>query len=138
VPAAICQSRTTIARTARSTKNRSQTFGSLPKKQDGKCWQFAQLFLRHWLIAAASARYANGLCAKCQSQGSRPQVLAKSPGSGEPVYIDGCTTVRTIALKWPIFKQKKGCAAISLGLNCYSMGSFQPPSHSFIWMIIKF
>jgi hypothetical protein len=30
-------------------------------------------------------------------------------------------------LKWPIFKQKKGCATISLGLNYCSMGSSQPP-----------
>jgi hypothetical protein len=31
-------------------------------------------------------------------------------------------------LKWPIFKQKKGCATISWGLNYSSMGSSQPPS----------
>jgi hypothetical protein len=43
-------------------------------------------------------------------------------------YIEGCDTVQTVALKWPIFKQKKGCATISLGLNYCSMGSVQPPS----------
>jgi hypothetical protein len=31
-------------------------------------------------------------------------------------------------LKWPIFKQKKGGATISLGLNYCSMGSSQPQS----------
>jgi hypothetical protein len=32
-------------------------------------------------------------------------------------YIDGCATVRTVALKWPIFKKKKGFATISLLLH---------------------
>jgi hypothetical protein len=37
-------------------------------------------------------------------------------------------SVQTVALKWLIFKQKKGCTTISLGLNYCSMGSSQPPS----------
>jgi hypothetical protein len=37
-------------------------------------------------------------------------------------YIDGCGTLQTVALRWPIFKQKKGSATISLGLNYCSMG----------------
>jgi hypothetical protein len=43
-------------------------------------------------------------------------------------YIDGCVTLRTVALRRPIFKQKKGYATISLGLNYCSMGSSQPLS----------
>jgi hypothetical protein len=87
------------------------------QKQDGKYWQFAPLFVRPWHIAAA-ARYAKGLCAICQSRGSRRRVLTKSAGSGEPVFkTNGCATVQTIALKWSIFKQAKGCATISLDLN---------------------
>jgi hypothetical protein len=34
------------------------------KKQDGKCWQFAQWVCDHWHIAAVTARYANELEAK--------------------------------------------------------------------------
>jgi hypothetical protein len=45
-------------------------------------------------------------------------------------YIDGCASLRTVAFKRPIFKQKKGYANISLGLNSCSMGSYQPPSRS--------
>jgi hypothetical protein len=41
-------------------------------------------------------------------------------------HIDGFCTLRTVALRRPIFKQKKGSATISLGLNYCSMGS----SHS--------
>jgi hypothetical protein len=37
--------------------------------------------------------------------------------------IDGCAILWTVALKRPIFKQKKGFANISLGLNYCSMGS---------------
>jgi hypothetical protein len=40
-------------------------------------------------------------------------------------YING--TLRTVALRWPIFKQKKGSATISLGLNYCSMGSSLSP-----------
>jgi hypothetical protein len=56
------------------------------KKQDGECWQFAQLFVRPWHIAAAPALYAKRLCAIYQSRGSRRRVLEKSAGSGEPVF----------------------------------------------------
>jgi hypothetical protein len=42
-------------------------------------------------------------------------------------YIDGCGTLRTVALRRPIFKPKKGSATISLGLNYCSMGLSQPP-----------
>jgi hypothetical protein len=44
------------------------------------------------------------------------------------VYIDGCGTLRTVALSRPIFKQKKGSATISLGLNYCCMGSSHSPS----------
>jgi hypothetical protein len=98
------------------------------KKQNGKCWQFATLFVRLGHIAAASAGYAKGLSVICQSQGSKRQVLAKSAGSGEPVFTSIYATVQNVALKLPIFKQTKGCATISLGLNYCSMGSSQPPS----------
>jgi hypothetical protein len=40
---------------------------------------------------------------------------------------DGFGTLRTVALRWPIFKPKKGPATISLGLNYCSMGLSQPP-----------
>jgi hypothetical protein len=39
-------------------------------------------------------------------------------------YIDVCATVWTVALRWAIFKRKKGFATISLRLNYCSMGSF--------------
>jgi hypothetical protein len=52
-------------------------------------------------------------------------------------YIDGCATVRTVALKWQIFKQKKGCAAICWGLNYCSMGSSQPPSRDTLISTLK-
>jgi hypothetical protein len=35
---------------------------------------------------------------------------------------------RTVTLKWPIFKPKKGFANLSLGLIHYSIASSQPPS----------
>jgi hypothetical protein len=41
--------------------------------------------------------------------------------------IDGSVTLLTGALRRPIFKQKKGSAIISLGLNYCSMGSSQSP-----------
>jgi hypothetical protein len=40
---------------------------------------------------------------------------------------DGCGTLRTVALRRPIFKPKKGSSTISLGLNYYSIGLSQPP-----------
>jgi hypothetical protein len=43
--------------------------------------------------------------------------------------IDGCGTLQSFALRRPIFKQKKGSATISLGLNYYSMGSSLSPFH---------
>jgi hypothetical protein len=43
-------------------------------------------------------------------------------------YIDGCGTLRTIALRRPIFKQKKGSVTKSLGQNYCSRGSSQSPS----------
>jgi hypothetical protein len=58
----------------------------------------------------------------------RAIVLCDLGISQPPHYIDGCTTVQTVALNWPIFKQKKGRATICLGLNSCSMGSSQPPS----------
>jgi hypothetical protein len=44
-------------------------------------------------------------------------------------YIDGCVTLRAVALRRPIFKQKKRSATIILGLNYYrySMGSSLSP-----------
>jgi hypothetical protein len=44
-------------------------------------------------------------------------------------YIEGCGTLQTVALRWPIFKQKKGSTNISLGRNYCSMGSSHLPSH---------
>jgi hypothetical protein len=59
----------------------------------------------------------------------RSRVIAKSTESGEPVlYIDGCATVHTVALRRVIFKWKKGFATISLGQIYHSMLLSQPPS----------
>jgi hypothetical protein len=43
-------------------------------------------------------------------------------------YIYECSTPWSVALRQAIFKWKKGCAIICLGLNCCSMGSSQPVS----------
>jgi hypothetical protein len=43
-------------------------------------------------------------------------------------YIDGCATRRAVALRRRIFKQKKGFANLSLGLNYHSKAFPQPPS----------
>jgi hypothetical protein len=43
-------------------------------------------------------------------------------------YIYGWTVVRTVALRWVIFKQKKGSATICLGLIYCFMGLSQPPT----------
>jgi hypothetical protein len=43
--------------------------------------------------------------------------------------IDGYTTLWAVALKRPIFKQKKGFVNISLGLNFCSIDSSWPRSH---------
>jgi hypothetical protein len=53
----------------------------------------------------------------------RGRVIAKSAGSGKPVFhrwMLYCTD-RTVALRRPIFKRKKGFAAICLGLIYHSM-----------------
>jgi hypothetical protein len=42
--------------------------------------------------------------------------------------IDGCATRRAVALRRQIFKQKKGFANLSLGLNYHSKALPQPPS----------
>jgi hypothetical protein len=54
------------------------------------------------------------------------KIVAKSAGSGEPVFtlMDVVGTQQTIALRQPIVKQKKGSTVISLFLNYCSMGSF--------------
>jgi hypothetical protein len=121
VPAAICQGCTTIARTARAAKNGTPTCGSSCKKQDGECWQLVPLFVRPWHIAAALARYAK--VGEVATESSKIRRIWRTC-----FYIDGCAIVRTVALKWPIFKQKKGCTTISIGLNYCSIGSSQPPS----------
>jgi hypothetical protein len=41
---------------------------------------------------------------------------------GTCFYMNGCTTLWTIALKRLIFKREKGFTNITLGLNCCSMG----------------
>jgi hypothetical protein len=43
-------------------------------------------------------------------------------------YINGCVTLQTVALRQPIFKQKKVSVTISLGIHYCTMGSSQPPS----------
>jgi hypothetical protein len=78
--------RTTGAQTARAAKNGPQTFGSSHKKQNDKCWQFAQWLYEHWHIAAVTAWYANGRCPICHSRGCGCWVVAKSTVSREPVF----------------------------------------------------
>jgi hypothetical protein len=104
------------AQTARAAKNGPPTFDSLRKKQDGECWQFAQRLYDQWHIAAVTARYAKGLCPICHSRENRSRRILRSS-----FYIDGCVTLRAVALRWQVFKQKKGSATISLGLNYCSM-----------------
>jgi hypothetical protein len=54
--------------------------------------------------------------------------MEKSTESGQPVfYIDGGGTLQTVALRWLIFKLKKGFTTISVSLNYCSMGLSQPP-----------
>jgi hypothetical protein len=78
--------------------------------------------------------YRSCLIAICQWIWRR--VVAKSAGSGGQVfYIDECATVRTVALKRPFFKRKKGFATISLGLIYHSMVSSQPPSRDTVPLI---
>jgi hypothetical protein len=50
-------------------------------------------------------------------------------------YINGFVTLRTVALRRPIFEHKEGCSTIDLGLNYCSMGSYQPPSRETIPLI---
>jgi hypothetical protein len=69
-----------------------------------------------------TARYANGRpnhCTKCHSRQIRCQFVAKSAGSGESVF----TSIGVVLYGLTVFKQKKGSATISLGLNYCSMGS---------------
>jgi hypothetical protein len=91
--------------------------------------QFMLCLWGHWHIAAVTARCANRLCPICKN---RSRVVAKSAKTEEPVllYINGCVTLQTVALRQPIFKQKKGSPTISLGLR--SMGSSQPSSRDTI------
>jgi hypothetical protein len=51
-------------------------------------------------------------------------------------YIYGWTIVHTVALRWAIFKQKKGSVAICLGLIYCSMGSSQPPTRDTVPLIL--
>jgi hypothetical protein len=62
----------------------------------------------HWHISAVTARYANRLKAGKPSRGKIRRIWRTS------FYIDECGTLWTVALRWPIFKQKKGSATISL------------------------
>jgi hypothetical protein len=114
-------------RCASCQSHKEWTTDSWEYAQKTKWWVFAQQLYDHWYIAAITALYANRRCPICHSRGSRRRVIAKSAGSREPVfYIDGCATLQTFTLRWPIFKQKKGSLTISLGLNYCSMGSSQP------------
>jgi hypothetical protein len=47
-------------------------------------------------------------------------------------YIDGRSTRRAVALRWRIFKRKKGFANLSLGLIYHSKALPQPPSRDTI------
>jgi hypothetical protein len=67
---------------ARAAENGIQTYGSSRKKPDGECKQFAQRLPDHWQISEVAARYAKGI---------RSRIIAKSAGSGEPIFssMDG-------------------------------------------------
>jgi hypothetical protein len=108
-------------------------------KSIGNSWHFAQWLLWHIGQSPLGRRlaYRGHHSAICQQSA---QTLPKVPQSANwmpsrskicwiswiSFHIDGCGTLRTVALRRPIFRQKKGSAAISLGLNFCSMGS----SHS--------
>jgi hypothetical protein len=51
-------------------------------------------------------------------------------------YIDGCVTLRTVAVRWPIFKQKKECATIRFGFNYCSIRLSQPQSRDTVPLIV--
>jgi hypothetical protein len=86
---------------------------------------FAALAVRATVVRPLA--YHGRHSAKCKW--TKGRVIAKSAGSGEPVfYIDGSSTVTTVALRQAIFKRKKGFAAISLGLIYHSMVLPQLPS----------
>jgi hypothetical protein len=52
-------------------------------------------------------------------------------------YIVRCGTLWTVALRRPIFKQNKGSATISLGLNYSSRGSSQSPSRDTVLLCTR-
>jgi hypothetical protein len=65
------------------------------------------------------------------SQGDELEIESEqnSPDLENRLYIIGCATVWTVALRRTIFKWKKGFATIILGLIYYSMVVSQPPFH---------
>jgi hypothetical protein len=58
----------------------------------------------HWHIAVATSQYANEL--EAESWQNLPDLENR-------FYIDECSVLWTVALKRPIFNQKKGFQAIS-------------------------
>jgi hypothetical protein len=100
----------------------------------------------HWLVAVHTknkmGNVGSSLHCLCDLGISQPPQLDMQrdfgiwQSQGTCFYIDGCASVRTVALKLPIFKQKKRRATISLGLNYCSIGSSQPPFRDTVPLIL--
>jgi hypothetical protein len=67
----------------------------------------------------------------------RCRVIAKSARSGEPVLhtVDGCATVRTLALRWSIFYRKKELVTFIFGLIYHFMALSQLQSRGTVPLI---
>jgi hypothetical protein len=93
-----------------------------------------------WHIMLWRPRYANGRlnhCANGKCRWIRSRVVAKSTGSiKNQLYIDGCVTLWPVALRHPIFKQKKRSMTFSLGLNYNSMVLYQLQSRDTVSLSI--
>jgi hypothetical protein len=80
------------------------TFDSLSKKQNGECWHFTQWVDDHWHVAAVTVRCTKGLRLICHSRGSKIRRVLRTSFH---IPVDGCATLRTVALRRQIFKQIK-------------------------------
>jgi hypothetical protein len=98
------------------------------------CYKPVVQFLRLW-------QFAQGLCGATigisqPSQKPRSSKIHQIWRTG--FYIDKCATIRTVALRQTIFKQKKGFATISLGLICHSLVLSQLPSRGTVPIILSY
>jgi hypothetical protein len=103
-----------------------------------RLWHIEQQTLAYYVVTAVICRWPYKHCANCQHSPfcffrELPKVcglffmfLAVHTTLVRPLAyrgriwrtsfnIDGCSTVRTVTLRWTIFKRKKGFTTISLG-----------------------